>query len=78
MPSGGSYKKLAADEDNSSKHDRKQRKRWKAKAKKVAKSVKKTLLGEARDYAVGLSYFSHYVYCTDRDIYPNANYSYYS
>jgi len=67
MPSSGGYKKIADDEDNSLK--REQRKRWKAKAKKVAKSVKKTLLGEAKDCVVGLSY-----YCSDKGLYVNAKY----
>jgi len=67
MPSSGGYKKIADDEDNSLK--REQRKRWKAKAKKAAKSVKKTLLGEAKDYVVGLSYC-----CNDKGLYVNANY----
>ena len=51
---GNGYKKLTADEDYSSKFER--RKLWKARAKRIAKSVKHSIVKVTLQSLLGVSY----------------------
>ena len=51
---GNGYKKLTADEDYSSKFER--RKLWKARAKRIAKSVKHSIVKGTRQSLLGFSH----------------------